>query len=484
MAPNSTIDKSKVKDLKRLWGIETDSFVSSDPIINKDHVYFTDWEGNAYCAEKKSGKISWKIKVYTPPSAKTCGIDKLPLPKKLKPEFLSQIDDICLPYFWNGLAGTGVIYRGIWYVASIGGKRGFPLYNAAPGRLYAIHLEAQKVIWDVELTRYRFGGGLAKLLTHEGIIYVGISGVDECIASIYQQMNMQYKADTVGGVIAIDAMTGRKIWERQTIGLIEGDNEKAKGAGVWCSFALCPKLNLLYFGTGNNYGEPPSKSSDALVALDCKTGKLKWQKQVIKGDTWMPGDSVHPDDDFGAGPQLFTVTQKDKETLAIGIGNKDGYYYVFNRENGNLLWSTKVFSGDESGSGIRGNAAVSNGRIYVWSNNGWDEEESKDSPHFNITVACLDANSGEVIWSRIQNSAAAIGAGLLCQDVFFVGDISGNIFCYDTETGFVIRKFSIYNGSISSSLVGDEGTIYVGLGMPKLFGGLPVKGVYAYGLST
>ena len=68
VAPDSLITSYNVKNLKKLWKIETKLPVSSDPIVYFGHVYFTDWEGYAYCADKHTGKVIWRIKLYSPPT--------------------------------------------------------------------------------------------------------------------------------------------------------------------------------------------------------------------------------------------------------------------------------------------------------------------------------------------------------------------------------------------------------------------------------
>ena len=463
ISSNSNITSQNISTLKELWKIETSSPVSSDPIVYYRNVYFTDWEGNAYCADKLTGKLLWKIKVYSPPTPLKCKIEKLKLPSIINKKHMQSLTEICPPYSLSGFTGTGVILGDTWYIASIGGKEGPLLENQAPGRLYAINIKTQEIIWNAKLTDYDYGGCLAKLLIYDEIIYAGISGIDESADSFYQSMNLKFDPQTIGGVVAFDCLTGEEIWNKKTVGLLDGDNINAKGASVLCSFALCPKYNMILFGTGNNYGEPASKSSDAIVSLDCKTGEVKWQNQVVKGDAWL-----------GAGPQVFSIRDNMGNIIpAVGIGSKNGYYYTFNRKNGELIWSTKVYTGDDSGPGIRGNAAVANGYIYVWSNNGLNE---------SMTVACLDVNDGKTIWSKIQNSKGAIGAGLLCNDVFLVGDMLGNIVGYNINDGSSIWSIKVENASIASSIIGNDNAIYIGVGIPNTFGGLPKKGVYAYSI--
>ena len=48
------------------------------------------------------------------------------------------------------------------------------------------------------------------------------------------------------------------------------------GWGQWSTPTIDEKLGALYIATGDNYSDPPTETSDAIVAMDLKTGKLLW----------------------------------------------------------------------------------------------------------------------------------------------------------------------------------------------------------------
>ena len=84
------------------------------------------------------------------------------------------------------------------------------------------------------------------------------------------------------------------------------------------------RSNILYFGTGNNYTPPSSPLSDSLVAVDAKTGELKWAQQATAHDIWTPTNPLGPDYDFGAAPQLFEAMIDGEQRPLVGIGQKSG----------------------------------------------------------------------------------------------------------------------------------------------------------------
>ena len=147
-----------------------------------------------------------------------------------------------------------------------------------------------------------------------------------------------------GHVDAIDAKTGALMWRFYTTPdptqlpfILSWANpaDAAEGGGaVWTNAAVDPTLNDVYIGIGNAYpytGRSPGKDlwTDSLVALNAKTGALKWYYQQVHHDIWDFDDS-NP-------ATLFNVTINGKMYPAIAQGNKDGYLFVLNRVTGGYL---------------------------------------------------------------------------------------------------------------------------------------------------
>jgi polyvinyl alcohol dehydrogenase (cytochrome) len=95
-------------------------------------------------------------------------------------------------------------------------------------------------------------------------------------------------------VIALDAATGKSVWKTYTVAEAPQLTKKGKagaqmfgpsGASVWSTPTFDEKRNVLYVATGNNYSDPPTKTSDAVLALDSKTGTLLWSRQVTPNDS-------------------------------------------------------------------------------------------------------------------------------------------------------------------------------------------------------
>jgi quinoprotein glucose dehydrogenase len=147
-----------------------------------------------------------------------------------------------------------------------------------------------------------------------------------------------------GLVIATDAISGAIKWVFNTIPQQPGDEgwEIAKdtwatgaraGGGIWTQPAIDPELGMVYMNAGN-----PSPAYDgaarhgmnlftnATLALDMKTGRLKWYYQAIHHDLW--------DWDHVTGPVLFDVTRDGRTIKGVGAAGKNCLLYLWHRETG------------------------------------------------------------------------------------------------------------------------------------------------------
>ena len=58
------------------------------------------------------------------------------------------------------------------------------------------------------------------------------------------------------------------------------------GAGVWSSPTIDEQSGVLYVATGDNYSDPATNTSDAILAMDLKTGELLWSRQLTEKDAY------------------------------------------------------------------------------------------------------------------------------------------------------------------------------------------------------
>ena len=149
-----------------------------------------------------------------------------------------------------------------------------------------------------------------------------------------------------GDIHAFDVVTGRLVWTFHTIphpGEIGYDTwpkdawKTVGGANAWSSMALDSKRGILYVPTSspkyNFYGANRTGKNlfgDSLLALDARTGKLRWYYQMVHHDIW--------DYDNASTPMLMTVLHNSKPVDIVAEASKTGFLWVFDRVTGKPLW--------------------------------------------------------------------------------------------------------------------------------------------------
>ncbi len=147
-----------------------------------------------------------------------------------------------------------------------------------------------------------------------------------------------------GFLAAYDQSTGKQVWRFWTVPspgepgseTWKGVASKHGGAVTWFTGSYDPELDTLYWQTGNpgpDYnGEERAGDnlySDCILALDAKTGKLKWHYQFTPHD-------VHDWD--AAEPAVLVDAEWQGQTRKLlFMANRNGFFYVLDRTDGRLL---------------------------------------------------------------------------------------------------------------------------------------------------
>ncbi|MGH9140323.1 MAG: PQQ-binding-like beta-propeller repeat protein [Vicinamibacterales bacterium] len=183
-----------------------------------------------------------------------------------------------------------------------------------------------------------------------------------------------------GSVVALDARTGDLIWKSYTIPqeprllreYADGTELRGpSGGAIWSAPTIDVKRGALYVGVGNTYSGAAQPTTDAVLALDLKTGKMRWARQMapstpdVFGCT--PGDvncgeRAGPDFDFGASPILATLPGGRDLIVA---GQKSGVAYALDPDRkGRLVWRYRAGGGSGLG-GIQWGIAADHERVYI-----------------------------------------------------------------------------------------------------------------------
>src|SRR5260370_41312347 len=104
----------------------------------------------------------------------------------------------------------------------------------------------------------------------------------------------------------------------------------------------------MYVTPGDNYSSPPTETSDAVIALDLRSGRLLWSKQTLPGDAFNSSCVTDkdncpkedgPDYDFGSSAILVTLPGGRDLLLA---GQKSGMVYALDPERkGAIVWQVR-----------------------------------------------------------------------------------------------------------------------------------------------
>jgi quinohemoprotein ethanol dehydrogenase len=300
-SPLTEIDASNVSELNGVWhthlrGSATAAKYSaeSQPLVYQGTIYVPTGEDDVFAIDADTGSIRWQYKA---------NLDQ-------------KISTVCCGWESRGVAlGDGKVYIG-----------------QLDGTLVALDQKTGAVAWKTLVMPWQQGYSITSApLYIDGMVITGISGGEFGIR---------------GRLTAYDAQTGKEVWRFYTIpGPGEtghetwpatGDAWKHGGAPVWQTPSVDPKLGLLYFSTGN--AGPDNDGSGragknlfaaSMVALDVKTGKLRWHYQMVHHDIW--------DYDAPSPTVLFDATINGTLRHGIGEASKTGWLYLLDRTDGKPL---------------------------------------------------------------------------------------------------------------------------------------------------
>jgi quinohemoprotein ethanol dehydrogenase len=322
-SPLDSVNASNVGQLGMAWTtkLDIDSGTEATPLVVDGVMYTTGAFSIVYAINAATGELLWK---YDP---------------KVPPENLSQ--GCCGPVN-RGVA----VWQGKVYVGSF------------DGRLIALDAANGQPVWSVDTiidrTKSYSITGAPRVV--KGKVLIGNGGAEFGVR---------------GYVTAYDAETGKQVWRFYTVPgdpklppenaamakamkTWDGDGWVKWGGGgtVWDSMAYDPQLDLLYVGTGNgspwNYqfrtnGKGDNLYVSSILALRPDTGEYVWHYQITPQDQW----------DFTATQHMILADIKldGKVRKVIMQAPKNGFFYVLDRTNGQLL-SAKNFVPVNWASGI------------------------------------------------------------------------------------------------------------------------------------
>jgi polyvinyl alcohol dehydrogenase (cytochrome) len=250
-------------------------------------------------------------------------------------------------------------------------------FGDSAGYVYALDGATGKQLWKMRPDEHPASTVTATPVFYQGRLYVGSASREEAlsVSSLYQCCTFR------GSESAVDAATGKVIWKRYMIADAAKERSKSKngggawgpsGVGVWTAPTIDPEHNTIFVTTGDNYSDPPTPMSDAVVALRLSTGEILWSKQFTAKDAWnsscqLPGkvncpDSDGPDFDFAASAALVPLPNGKRALL---LGQKSAVVYAIDPDKkGQILWQSRIGEGGTVG-GIEWGPATDGRNFYV-----------------------------------------------------------------------------------------------------------------------
>jgi polyvinyl alcohol dehydrogenase (cytochrome) len=264
--------------LEQVWFTETRAEVTGAPAVTDDALYFGDWSGRIYAADRATGKVLWTR------------------------------DTPVLPNVYAGQITASPT------VAELDGE---PVLVIASGRtVWVLRTDDGTVVWH-----RRLGTGGEHPTEIEGSPAVA-DGLVVVPTDVHNDTSHR------SGLVALSLADGAPRWT--------WDPEAGKPPGgcgsIWGTPSVDLAKRLVVVGTGSCFRQTSwTRYTEAVVGLDLDSGRPRWSFQ--------PRDRVNSQDwDFAGAPNLFDIGDRS----VAGLGSKDGSYYVVDRTTGELVWQAEA----------------------------------------------------------------------------------------------------------------------------------------------
>lgn len=397
------------------------------------------------------------------------------------------------------VACCGIVNRG---AAIFDGKL---FRTTLDAHVIALDQETGEEIWKTQSIDFRAGYSMTVApLIADGVVIVGISGGEYGIR---------------GYIEGYDPQTGERKWRTYTVPAPGepgsetwkdgGDAWKHGGAPAWLTGSYDPDLNTVYWGTGNaaswNAGVRPGDNlyTSTILALDPQTGTIKWHFQTSPNDPF----------DHDGTNELVLAEIAGKKVLMQA--SRNGFFYVLDRTNGDLLAANKFVDNVNWATGVDMETgrpiitevttkARAGEEVTYWPGalGGKNWAPMSYNPKLNTAFAntlniglnykavepqyragvfyfgaefsfawpegdrgelrAIDPMTGEIKWKN--RSAIPRNAGVLSTDggLVFTGAHTGEFEAFDAETGEKVWEFQTGSGIVGQPITWEaDGTQYI-----------------------
>jgi polyvinyl alcohol dehydrogenase (cytochrome) len=316
--------------------------------------------------------------------------------------------------------GSAAIANGRVYV---------PVADVDTPRVVALNLADGTVLWDRVIDTQRDADVFGSPVVWGGSVYIGVS-------ALFGELN-DPNVRVRGALVALDAATGSLRWKRFMV------PRGQDGGAVWTTPAIDSETSRVYVGTGNAYHAPAAGTTDSIIAVDARSGRILDHFQATPNDVWNGTTNIFtgPDHDFGASANLFTAPGGRK---LVGEGQKSGAYWAVDGATMEPVWEAFTGPGGQVG-GILGSTAYDGQRIYGPDTLGGE-------------LWALD-RLGNTQWLSADGGPLHFGPVSTANGVVYSNDMNGFLTARDAATGLVLAKRPLGAPSWGGVAI-DRGTVF------------------------
>jgi polyvinyl alcohol dehydrogenase (cytochrome) len=414
---------------------------------------------------------------------------------------VSVPDKPCLQWVYNTPGGAPLRTSPAFGVVD-----GVPLlvFSGQDTTVHAVDARTGKAVWTKHVGTYSYSTttGTPTILKDRVIVPVAQFEI------VFAGQNKVTCCNNHGYVLSLDPKTGEQQWRydtmpEATLTRDRGDGQPLmgpSGAPIWNSPVVDEKRNLVYFATGESNSPPAHKNTDAVIAIDLKTGKEKWSYHATRSDIYNIGCDLNPDPkllnctkapetvfrdvDFGA--SVILGTQSNGKQL-VYAGQKSGSVWAFDPDTGKVVWRKPLGTGGALG-GVHWGIAFHNNTVFApISNVGVPiKGEWEGDPTIKPGLYALDAKTGKIKWQYNpelppgtpapppgypQHPVAMSTAPMVIDGVVIAATLDGTIHALDEATGKLLWKqatakdYTTLNGVPGKGGAIDAASLYAANGL-------------------